>query len=91
LELALDEMRRLLEQGLQATGLTTEFVAVFPFEDVVTTGLGSSSERWAGLALKWAEQLHTSPKLETAINSLANHGPTQKLRHAAQKFLARQT
>ena len=90
LEVTLDEARRSLAQGLRAIGLTTEYLAVFPFDDVVATGLESSSERWAGLALKWAEQLPTSSRLQNALRSLISHGPTQKLRHAAQKLLARQ-
>jgi hypothetical protein len=90
LEVDLGEARRALEQGLQARGLSTEFVSVFPFEDVVTTGLESHSEHWIGLALKWAEQLPVSSKLQSALQSLASNGPTQKARHAAQKLLAQQ-
>jgi len=58
--------------------------------DVVCTGLESHSERWAALALKWAEQLPTSPKLQTALRVLSTNGPTQKLRHAGQNQLAQQ-
>jgi hypothetical protein len=90
LEVTLDEARRLLEQGLLATGLSTDFIAAFPIEDVVVTGLESPSEHWSALALKWAEQLPPSPKLQTALQSLVTHGPTQKLRHEAQRLLARQ-
>ena len=90
LEVDLGEARRAVEQGLQARGLSAEFGIVFPFEDVVTTGLKSHSEHWAGLALKWAEQLPISPKLQSALKSLASNGPTQKIRHAAQKLLAQQ-
>jgi hypothetical protein len=89
LEVNLDEVRQLLGHGLQARGLSTEFVKVFPFEDVVATGLESHSERWVGLALKWAEQLDAS-RLQNALGALATNGSTQKLRHAAQKLLARQ-
>jgi len=90
LEVDLGEVHRVLEQGLQAKGLSEEFSSVFPFEDVVTTGLESHSEHWTSLALKWAEQLPESPKLQSALQSLASNGPTQTIRHAAQKLLARQ-
>ncbi len=90
LEVSLDEACRLLERGLQASGLSAEFVKVFPFEDVVATGLESHSEHWTSLALKWAEQLPASSKLQSALQTLRTTGPTQKIRHAAQKLLARQ-
>ena len=90
LEINPDELRQLLGHGLQARGLSTEFIRVFPFEVVVATGLESHSERWAGLALKWAEHLDASSRLQNALGALATNGPTQKLRHAAQKLLARQ-
>jgi hypothetical protein len=90
LEIEFSEVRHLIEHGLQARGLSTEFVRMFPFEDVVCTGLESHSERWAALALKWAEQLPTSPKLQTALRVLSTNGPTQKLRHAGQNQLAQQ-
>lgn len=90
LELEFSEVRRLIEHGLQAGGLSAEFVNIFPFEDVVCTGLESHSERWVALALKRAEQLPTSPKLQTALHVLATNGPTQKLRHAGQNLLTRQ-
>ena len=90
LEIALDEAKRLLAQGLQARGLSAEFLAAFPFESVVAEGLKSHSEHWTSLALKWAEQLPASTKLQSALHSLASSGPTQKLRHAAWKMLARQ-
>jgi hypothetical protein len=90
LEVDLEEARRHLEQGLLANGLSTEFLKIFPFEDVVATGLASHSERWASLALKWAEQMPTSPKLQSASQMLRSDGPTQKIRHAAQKLLAQQ-
>jgi hypothetical protein len=90
LEIEFNEVRRLIERGLEAKGLFAEFVKAFPFEDVVCTGLESHSERWAALALKRAEQLPTSPKLQTALHVLATNGLTQKLRHAGQNLLARQ-
>jgi hypothetical protein len=90
LEVALDEARRLLECGLQVNGLSTDFLKAFPFEDIVATGLESNSERWTSLALRWAEQLPTSSKLQRALQTLKANGPTQKVRHAAQKLLARQ-
>jgi hypothetical protein len=89
LEVGLDELRRLLEQGLQASGLSIEFLQVFPFEDVAATGLESRSERWTGLALKWAEQLPISIRLQRALEVLKTNGPTQRIRQAAQKLLAR--
>ena len=90
LELDLNEVRRLLERGLQETGLSTEFLKTFPFEDVIVTGLESQSERWSSLALKWAEQLPVSTRLQSALDALITAGPTQTLRHAAQKLRARQ-
>jgi hypothetical protein len=90
LEVDLEDVRRLLEHGLQEKGLSREFVRVFPFEHVVITGLESHSEHWAGLALKWAEQLATSVGLQSALDALIDKGPTQQLRHAAQKLRARQ-
>ena len=90
LEVGLDELRRLLEQGLQARGLSIEFLQAFPFEDVAATGLESHSEHWAGLALKWAEQLPISMKFQSALKVLKTNGPTQSIRQAAQRLLARQ-
>lgn len=90
LEVGLEETHRQLERGLHASGLSTEFLKVFPFEDVVATGLESHSERWTSLALKWAERLPTSSKLLRALQTLGTNGPTQEIRHAAQKVLARQ-
>lgn len=91
LEVEPDEARRLLKRGLEANGLSAEFLKVFPFEAVVATGLESHSERWTSLALKWAEQLPASLKLQSALQTLRTGGPTQKIRHAAQKLLARQS
>lgn len=90
LEVALDEARRRLEFGLQENGLSALFLNAFPFEDVVATGLGSHSEHWTSLALRWAEQLPKSSKLQHALQTLKANGPTQNIRHAAQKLLARQ-
>jgi len=90
LEVELDEARRLLARGLEASGLSAEFLKVFPFEDVVATGLQSHSEHWTSLALKWAEQLPASSKLQSAVQTLRTSGPTQRIRQAAQKLLARQ-
>ncbi|GEM_PF-2814369 len=90
LEVQLEDVSRRLERGLQASGLSSEFLKVFPFEDVVAAGLESHSEHWTSLALKWAEQLSASSKLLRALQTLRTNGPTQPIRHAAQKLLARQ-
>jgi hypothetical protein len=89
LEIDLGDAHRALEQGVQARGLSTEFITVFPFEEVVATGLESHSEHWAGLALKWAEQMPSTPRLQNALQTMTKSGPTQKLRHAAQKLVTR--
>jgi hypothetical protein len=89
LEISLDDLRRALELGLQKRGLSQEFTQVFPFDDIVATGLQSHSEHWAGLALKWAEHLSNSPRLLSALAALGKDGPTQRLRHDAQRLLAR--
>jgi hypothetical protein len=90
LEVGLEEVRCRLEQGLQASGLSAEFLKVFPFEDVVVTGLESHSEHWISLALKWAEQLPATSRIQSALQALRFTGPTQKIRHAAQELLAQQ-
>jgi hypothetical protein len=90
LEVDLRDVRRSLEHGLQENGLSGNFVRLFPFECVVITGLESHSEHWAGLALKWAEQLAVSSRIQSALDALIAKGPTQRLRHAAQKLRARQ-
>lgn len=87
LELDSGEARRALEQALLARRLSAEFVDLFPLEDVVATGLESHSEHWTALALKWAQQQPVSPRLQSALQTLKNNGPTQKIRHAAQKLL----
>lgn len=88
LEISIEEARRVLEEALQAKGLPKDFLKVFPFDRIVTTGLEGHSERWATLALGWARALPESRELRTALEALAADGPTQKLRHAAQKVLS---
>jgi hypothetical protein len=90
LELPFDEAFRLLERGLHAHQLSSEFLKLFPFEDVVVTGLESDSEHWTSLALKWVEQRPLSDKLMHALQMLKQNGPTQKVRHAAQKLATRE-
>ncbi|MEI7731572.1 MAG: hypothetical protein WCO56_18505 [Verrucomicrobiota bacterium] len=90
LEVEIHELVRLFEYNLQKKGLSTEFVKTFPFEEVVSTGLESHSEHWTALALKWAEQLPPSSKLQASLSVLASNGPTQKIRQAGQKLLAQQ-
>jgi len=88
LETPLDEARARLAEGLRQKLLTEKFLATFPFEDVVSCGLESHSNKWESLALKWAEQLPGSAKLQSVLQSAANRAATQTLRHAAQKLLA---
>jgi hypothetical protein len=89
LEVKLNDLRRLLGEALQRVGLSRAFVGTFPFEDVAITGLTSCSEHWSGLALKWVEQLDVSVPLEDGLAALMASGPTQRLRHSAQKLIAR--
>lgn len=89
LEVPFVEAQRLFREALQTRGLSKDFLAVFPFEQVATTGLESDSEHWASLALEWAETMPSSQQLQDALQTLVRHGPTQELRHAAQKLLAR--
>jgi hypothetical protein len=89
LEVPLDEVRRVLAKGLQQKGLPEDLLAAFPFEDVVATGLESSSDYWVRLALTWAEQLPASEQLRDTLQTVATEGPTQKSRHAARTLLAR--
>lgn len=90
LEIEILEVRNQLRRGLEARHLSTEFIKAFPFEDVVCTGLESHSEHWTALALRWAERLPISPRLQAALHILTTEGPTQKLRHVGQKLLAKQ-
>jgi hypothetical protein len=89
MEVNLAEVRQLLISGLKSIGLSPEFVKLFPFEDIIATGLESHSERWTSLALRWAQQSEASARLRTALGILATNGRTQKLRHSAKKLLAR--
>lgn len=89
LEVNLDDLRQILGRGFQGRGLAPEFVQSFPFNEVVATGLESHSEHWVDLALKWAEQLDLSVLVKNALSSCASGGPTQRLRQAAKKLIAR--
>jgi hypothetical protein len=88
LELPLEKVRRLIEEALQANSLPRELINIFPFEDVINTGLKSHSERWASLALERAKTWTFSSGLAAGLEALAKSGPTQKLRHGAQKVIA---
>jgi hypothetical protein len=91
LEVAPIEVHQRLLDGLRARGLSEEFVELFPFEDVVVTGLESQSEHWASLALRWAKTIGRSSRVERALAALADSGPTQKLRHAGRRLLKSKT
>ncbi|WP_437314749.1 hypothetical protein [Sorangium sp. So ce385] len=87
LEVTPVEARQRLLEGLRAKGISEEFIELFPFEDVVATGLASQSQHWAALALGWVRIIGRSPKVERALAALADSGPTQKLRHEARRLL----
>lgn len=89
MEVQLDEVLRRLREGLRAKALPEELLELFPLQDIVATGLESHSERWVRLALVWAEQVPASQNLIAALRKLVISGPTQRLRHAGQKLLAR--
>jgi hypothetical protein len=89
LEVSLDGANRALLEGLQQAGLSGDFIALFPFEAVVVCGLESLSQQWARLALIWAEELPASDKLRCALELARTRGPTQEIRHAAQRLIAR--
>ncbi|WP_157907330.1 hypothetical protein [Sorangium cellulosum] len=89
LEVTPVEARQRLLEGLQIKGIPEEFIELFPFEDVVATGLASESLRWASLALDWAKLIERSPKVAQALAALADSGPTQKLRHEGRRLLKR--
>lgn len=87
LELAPGNVRRQIAEGLSRLGLSSEFVQLFPFEDVMVVGLKSASEHWVSLALKWAEVEKNSPRIRAALVFAAKTGPTQSIRHAARRLL----
>ncbi|XXT18150.1 hypothetical protein WME94_48765 [Sorangium sp. So ce429] len=87
LEVTPVEARQRLLEGLRTKGIPEEFIELFPFEDVVATGLASQSQHWASLGLGWANIIERSPKIERALAELADSGPTQKLRHEGRRLL----
>jgi hypothetical protein len=88
LEVPLEEARQLMKKALSEKGLPKDLIDTFPFEGVVCTGLSSHSERWASLAIEQVKTLPHSPELGAALGALAKNGPTQALRHGAQKVIA---
>jgi hypothetical protein len=88
LELPLDHFRHLVTEALRQHHLTAGFLSVFPFQEVVRTGLESMSEHWAGLALNWARRMDSNDGLRDSLKILAEHGPTQQLRHQALRVLS---
>jgi hypothetical protein len=55
-------------------------------EDVLLLGLGIS-DYWATLALRWVAETDITPALRVALESLAEAGPTQRVRHDAHHVL----
>ncbi len=88
LEIPFHEVIELIGNGLKQHGLSIKFLKGFPSENIAITGLSSCSEHWADLALNWTEQLPPTSNIQSALQTLAQGGPTQRLRHKAQKFLA---
>jgi hypothetical protein len=88
LELPMSAARNSLEDALSAKALSKDFLALFPFEDIVITGLQSHSGYWSELAIEWAKKMLASPRVTEELEATVRQGPTQRVRHAAQKLLA---
>lgn len=77
-----------LHERAHAAGLSWENVqGLVPEEDLLLLAL-RVSDYWATLALRWAAEVDLTSDLRTALESLAEDGATQRLRHDAQHVLA---
>lgn len=81
-----EAVRGKIIDGLKCCGLSEDFIALFPFEEIVVAGLKSQSERWSNLALKWVLFIPQSKVLELELDALSKSGETQKIRHTARKI-----
>lgn len=73
-------------------GCADRIVAAFPFVDIVRTAFrGGGSPLWIKHAFGWFEDLPPDARasLSDELEALLSRGPGQKLRHRAQKELAR--
>lgn len=71
LELARIQFEQRLSDSLRELSLPFVLFATFPTNDILEQALLSGSEHWTKLALQWIDATSASPRLETALKSVA--------------------
>ena len=82
------EVRRILLKGIRSIGVSKAIEEIFPFEQLVTVGMGSGSEYWVRFALDRVLELPPSMTLLAALIDSSERAPTQQLRHRSKKMAA---
>jgi hypothetical protein len=88
LEMSFEDARKALRAQFLQHGLNANWLAFFPFEQIVVAALVSRSAAWAGRALQWLDTLSPSAALRAAVDTLRSTGITQQQRHHAARLLA---
>ena len=76
-----------LAGALKHLGLSSEFLDIFPLEDLLISALESTSEGWLLDAVRWLESTELSPKLIQSLNLATSKGQTVAIRDAARTVL----
>jgi hypothetical protein len=89
LERSPSDVHSSLVQALGARNLPEALAEEFPVEELIIFGLSAWGKHWPKMALNWAEARPATERVNVVVRRLLDGGPTQEVRHAAKRLLAR--
>jgi len=89
LERSLSDVHSCLVQALGARNLPEALAEEFPVEELIIFGLSAWGKHWPKMALNWAEARPVTARVDAVLRRLLDGGPTQEVRHAAKRLLAK--